>query len=290
MKRRRFLALSAASLLLPQALHASGVWRGVALGADAEIQLSGPQSQIDRAFAEIPALLDSIEAEFSLYRPNSALAQLNRTGRLTPSPRFARLCQICDQMHQQTQGVFDPTVQPLWQALASGGDLAAARRAIGWDRIHLGEEILLEKGQALTFNGIAQGYASDLLRSYLRDQGFALGQVNIGEYVAWGGPHIVGISDPLAGLLAQLRITDAALAVSSPNSTLIAGQPHILHPKGLPPLWSTVAVEADSAALADGLSTSLVFATKREIRTLKRQIGGLRRVYCVDMDGNLESS
>ena len=131
MKRRRFLALSAAAVLLPQAAQASGVWRGLALGADAQISLTGPQHQIDRAFAEIPALLDGIEDEFSLYRPQSALVRLNRTGRLAPSPRFTSLCQICDQMHGLTQGVFDPTVQPLWQALARGENPLEMQSLIG---------------------------------------------------------------------------------------------------------------------------------------------------------------
>jgi FAD:protein FMN transferase len=289
MKRRRFLALSAAAVLLPQAVQASGVWRGLALGADARISLTGPQRQIDRAFAEIPALLDGIEEEFSLYRPQSALVRLNRTGRLVPSPRFARLCQICDQMHGLTRGVFDPTVQPLWQALAAGGDLAEARGAIGWQRVGLGAEMRLARGQALTFNGIAQGYASDLVAAHLRGLGFALGQVNIGEYVALGTPEAVSIADPLAGVLAELHLSDAALAVSSPMATLIAGQPHIQHPKGLPPLWSTVAVEAQSAALADALSTALVFATPAEIKAMRQRAAGLRRVYVVDAQGNLAS-
>jgi FAD:protein FMN transferase len=289
MNRRRFLTLSAAALLAPQALQASATWQGIALGADAEIQLTGPQARIDRAFAAIPALLDSIEDDFSLYRPTSALSRLNQTGSLSPSPRFARLCQICSDLHRLTEGVFDPSVQPLWQALATGGDATKAREAIGWDRISLASDIRLDTGQALTFNGIAQGYASDLLQTYLRQQGFALGQVDMGEYLSWGGACQIGISDPLAGMLAQLRIANAALAVSSPGATLIAGQPHILHPKGLPPLWSTVAVEADSAALADGLSTALVFKTKAQIRTMHHRIPGLHRVYLVDLQGNLSS-
>jgi FAD:protein FMN transferase len=289
MNRRRFLALSAAAALTPQVLQASATWRGIALGADATIQLSGPQARIERAFAAIPGFIDAIEAEFSLYRPTSALCRLNATGQLSPSPRFARLCQICDDLHRLTGGVFDPSVQPLWQALANGTDLHTARQAIGWPRVMRAEDIRLDKSQALTFNGIAQGFASDLLQAFLRTQGFALGQVDLGEYLAWGGPQSIGISDPLAGMLAQLRIANSALAVSSPRATLIAGQPHILHPKGLPPLWSTVAVEAETAALADGLSTALVFATKAQIRALQRKVTGLHRVYLVDPDGNLSS-
>lgn len=288
MNRRRFLALSATCLISPRAARASGTWRGIALGADAVIHLSGPSAKINQAFASLPALLNEVEDEFSLYRPTSALSRLNQSGRLAPSPHFAKICQISDQLHRKTGGSFDPTVQPLWKALAKGGDLAIARRAIGWDRVTFADEIRLDRGQALTFNGIAQGFATDLLRRHLQDLGFAVGLVNIGEFAALGGPHPVGIADPVAGVLAQVRLTNTAMAVSSPRATLIAGEPHILHPKGLPPLWSTVAVEADSAAVADGLSTALVFARREEILKIRQAIGGIGRIYGVDLSGNLE--
>ena len=91
----------------------------------------------------------------------------------------------------------------------------------------------------------------DLVRDHLAAHGFTSALVNIGEYAALGGPFRLGIADPVAGMLAESVLTQGALAVSSPQAMQIGGQGHILHPQGQPPRWSTVAVEADSAALAD---------------------------------------
>ncbi len=82
----------------------------------------------------------------------------------------------------------------------------------------------------------------------------------------------------------QKTLTNRAIATSAPRATLVAGQPHIQHPRGLPPLWSSVTVEADSAAMADALSTALVFQGAEFIRALT--IPGLHKVSVVTPSGD----
>ena len=132
MNRRRFLAISATALIASPARAGTVRWRGVALGAEAEITLRGDPARAERALAAARRSLAEAEALFSLYRADSALSRLNREGRLNPPPRFAELMRLCDTLWRATGGRFDPTVQPLWRALATGGDAAAARRLIGW--------------------------------------------------------------------------------------------------------------------------------------------------------------
>jgi FAD:protein FMN transferase len=286
MNRRRFLQISAAAIALPRETHAETLWTGTALGADAELRLTGPADKARAALDGLHSLLDRIEDTFSLYRP-SELLRLNTTGRITPSPWLRQVADLSTTLHRLTGGAFDPSVQPLWQALATGQTPDLSR--IGWHHVRTGTQITLAKGQALTFNGIAQGFATDLVRNRLAQHGFVHALVNIGEAAALGGPFRLGIGDPGAGGLADWHLTGRALAVSSPRATLVAGQPHILHPAGKPPLWSTVAVEADSAALADGLSTALVFLTKADIAALKTVLPALHRVAVIDSAGNLET-
>ncbi|WP_395543542.1 FAD:protein FMN transferase [Neotabrizicola sp. sgz301269] len=284
--RRRFLTICAAAALLPRSARAAN-WQGIALGADVSVTLEGPGAEV--ALIDLPALLDRIEAVFSLYRP-SELVQLNAKGAGRVSDWMAQALALCDRLHGLTGGAFDPTVQPLWRALAGGGDLASARRAIGWGRVRLGETVTLDKGQALTLNGMAQGFAADLVRGWLARRGFTRALVDMGEQAALGGPFHIGIADPEAGLLASRSLRGGrALATSSPRATLVAGMPHILHPRGLPPLWSTVAVEADSAALADGLSTALVFAPPAEIAALRKAVPQMGPVVLVDQSGDLQT-
>lgn len=284
--RRRFLTICAAAALLPGAARAAG-WQGLALGAEVSVTLEGPGAEA--ALAELPLLLARIEAVFSLYR-ESELGRLNDTGAARVSPWLGQALALCDRLHRLTGGAFDPTVQPLWRALAEGGDLEVARGRIGWGRVRRGETIVLGESQALTLNGMAQGFAADLVRDWLARRGFTRALVDMGEQAALGGPFHIGIADPAAGLLATRSLRDGrALATSSPRATLVAGQPHILHPQGLPPIWATVSVEAGSAALADGLSTALVFATRDRIAALRATLPELGPVVLVDDTGDLQT-
>lgn len=283
MNRRRFLAITAAALL-PGTARAETLWQGIALGAEATVTLTGPRTQAEATLASLPALLNAIEDEFSLYRPASTLSRLNAGNPVPPSPAFADLLTQCDLLHEATEGAFDPSVQPLWRALATG---TAAQIPIGWQHIPRGTPLRLHAGQALTFNGIAQGHATDAVAAHLAAHGFTHALIDMGELAALGGPFRIGLMDPDAGLTGTATLTSRAIATSSPRATLVAGQPHILHPQGLPPLWSSVTVEADTATLADALSTALVFHDARSITRIRPRLPGTHRIWVTDRHGNL---
>lgn len=261
MNRRRFIAIAAAAAASPGRVMAEARWRGIALGAEAEITLRGEGS--DKALKHALATLRNAEAEFSLYRPESAISRLNRDGAIRPTPTFRALADLCDRLHRETDGLFDPTVQALWTALAvGGGDADEAAALVDWSRVDLGEVIRLAPGQSLTFNGIAQGFAADLVSDALVEAGFAETLVNIGEFRAGAGRWRIGVAAPDGALLDVVSLTKGAVATSSPAATMIGGRSHILSANGRQPMWSTVSVAAPSAALADGLSTALCLASE----------------------------
>ncbi|WP_372885435.1 FAD:protein FMN transferase [Shimia sp.] len=265
LSRRRFLAISAAALATPAAA-APTRWQGRALGAEVGLTLYAPRPLAERALAQVRTRLRQIEALFSLYDPGSALTQLNRDGILpAPHPLFAGLMRLCDQAHLATKGVFDPSIQPLWLALATGGATEPARGSIGWQRVRRGDAIRLAPGQALTFNGIAQGFATDLIRADLARLGLGKALINIGEFAALGGPFRLGLGDPDHGIFATRRLHDGAIATSSPAAMLLGEQAHILYPDRAAQ-WSSVSVETPSAALADALSTAFALMSAEEIR------------------------
>jgi thiamine biosynthesis lipoprotein len=262
--RRRFLVLTALALASPSHSTSRHDWRGIALGAEARLTLSGASdAQAKHVFARVSAELAQVEAQFSIHR-DSALTRLNRDGRLAhPSDQVLDLFALAGQVHRATGGVFDPSIQPLWLATAAGGDLAAARAVVGWNRVRMSqEEIRLQPGMALTLNGIAQGYAADRVAGLMRDEGFANVLIDMGEVQALGrrpdgGPWRARLTGPRGEPLADLDLEDRALATSSPMSTRIgAGAGHILRPDGLPPRWQTVSVSSPLAAVADALSTA----------------------------------
>ncbi|WP_415918854.1 FAD:protein FMN transferase [Tateyamaria sp. SN6-1] len=283
--RRRFLAIAASFAATP-ARAQRHAWTGHAFGAAASIELHGPADAAAAALAKARAAIVDVEGLFSLYDPASALVELNATGTLRAPPPFETLMRLADTAHQLTGGLFDPSVQPLWRALVEGGDASAARALVGWNRVRMhGGQITLDPGQALTFNGIAQGFATDLVADILSDHGFEHTLVNIGEYRGTGGPWRLGVVDPVHGLLAMRTVAAGAIATSSPLATPVGPHGHIIH-HAERPRWSTVSVEADSAALADALSTGLVLADLEVVRHV-RQANAVRRITLIDPSGDL---
>jgi thiamine biosynthesis lipoprotein len=271
-RRRRFLSIVAAAGLAGP-VRAAPDWSGRGFGADLALTLSGAG---DRAgvLAALPRLIARIEAEFSLHDPASALSRLNAGAMLEPSPTFAALIQAADRLHRLTGGAFDPSVQALWTG--SGGP-------VGWERMPRTDGALrLPPGMALTFNGIAQGFAAEAARALLAAHGYREALIDLGEMAALGGPWQVGIADPAHGLVATRRLTGGAIATSSARATLLRGGPHILHP-AREVQWSTVSVEAGEATLADGLSTAMVLMSRAEIEALLPLV---RRVVLVDARGD----
>lgn len=263
MHRRRFLTIAAAAIALPARAAEPAVWSGRAMGADGRIVLHGASPALARQlFRRVERALIRTEGHFSLHA-DSALTRLNRDGRLArPAPEMLEVLRLSDRVHQATGGAFDPTVQPLWLAVATGGDVAEARRAVGWTRVRVSDDaIALAPGMALTFNGIAQGHAADRIAALLRAEGFGDVLIDMGEVMALGTnggrDWQAGVAAPDGTEVARVGLTDRALATSSPLGTRIGtGAAHILHPKGTPPRWSTVAVSAKDAATADALSTA----------------------------------
>lgn len=288
LSRRRILNLAAAFACAPRHAFAS-TWQGRALGAEVSVTLTGPRTETEAALADLPAQLDEIENLFSLYRPNSALSRLNGAGFLAPNARFDALMDACDRAHTLTDGLFDPTVQPLWQALAQGRDPAPARALLGWPRVRrTAQGTCLDPGQQLTLNGIAQGFATDLIRASLAGRGFTHALIDIGEQAAIGGPFRLALEDPDHGPLGHLTLQNAARATSSPGALRFGANAHILGPQGQDPLWSTVSIEARDATTADALSTAAVFMDIPRLEKLRTD-ADLLRITLVDRDGNLRT-
>lgn len=283
MKRRRFLQISAVAALAGRPAQATS-WQGRAFGAQIGIDIRGAKN-IGNDLNELQDEIEAIEATFSLHR-TSELKELNARGRARPSAAMRDVLELARRIHHATDGAFDPTVQPLWQALADGRDGQAERMSIGFERVEIGEEIRLGQGQGLTLNGVVQGYAADRIRALLIARGYRDVLVDMGEFAAIGGPFTLGVSDPAAGMLARLVLTDGqAVATSSPGALALPGGSHILGPKGQRAIWSTVTVEAPSAALADAASTAFVLMERKAISRSATKLG-LSEVHLVDFEGN----
>ena len=127
------------------------------------------ETALEAAFAE----LETVEQVMSIYRPDSQLCQLNRTGLCdNPHPYLVDVLRAAGTMSRRTSGAFDVTIQPLWQAYwqahladrqPSVEEIAAARQAVDWRHVQVSEKRIQfqRPGMAVTLNGIAQGFAAD---------------------------------------------------------------------------------------------------------------------------------
>jgi thiamine biosynthesis lipoprotein len=290
MKRRRFLFIAAAAVVSGTARADVTTWQADMMGGSVRVDLRGPHALAQNVATRIGDTIAEVEASASLFKAGSALNHLNAAGHLDdPPPALCDLLRLADQIHTESGGRFDPTVQPLWRALAEGRDTAAARAAIGWDRVKAGPPVRLDKGQALTFNGIAQGYAADKVRHLLLAEGYHQALVDMGEFAAIGGPFAVSVEDPSLGAIATRRLAGNAIATSSPTAMLLGTGFHIVGPHGERPCWSTISVEAQSAAVADGFSTAFCLMTREEIRATLLRVGGITRVTAVDPAGDVST-
>ena len=178
-------------------------WRGSALGAQVSIDIFHPdREEAERLVQVCLAEVRRLEGQFSLYRADSAICVLNRSGILVaPEPDMVALLKVSLQTSDLTGGAFDPTVQPLWQLYAehfssekSDPDGPPAERLtdalakVGRSGLRVSDArvSLVRHGAAITLNGIAQGYATDRVVDILRTRGLSTTLVNMGEIRALG--------------------------------------------------------------------------------------------------------
>lgn len=301
MNRRRFLniaAIGATSALLGvrHASAASGqgsapvLWSGIALGAEASIQIQGlPRVRAEALLVECRRELVRLESIFSLYDGRSSLSRLNRDGALSnPPPELVEVLRHAARLGELSGGAFDVTVQPLCELLAACGErapsadeLAAARALVDHRAVIIADDrVALGRARMrLTLNGLAQGYITDRVAALLRAGGCEHTLVDLGEKRALG-PHIeqrpwrLGIESPAGrGTLAGVvELTDGALATSGGYGTPYGGgRHHLLDARrgaNRADGFASVSVLAPTALEADGLSTALAVMAPAEAAAL----------------------
>ena len=321
--RRRFIRISAAAaglaLLSPVGTGTAApgeqlrVWRGVALGADAMLQINhSDPAEADRLIAACLAEVERQERIFSLYRPDSDICRLNRDGYLGAPP--LELLEVLGQSQQfsrLTGGAFDPTVQPLWDLYAAhfsspGADPAgppasavrAALERVGHDAIALdGNSIRLTRpGMSITLNGIAQGYVTDRVVALLRARGIERSLVDMGEIRAIGSrpsgsAWIIGLADPADSEISHRRIALENRAISTSGGYGTEFDPagrfnHIFDPATGGTSWRrrSVSVVAPASVTADALSTAFCLMPANATQRIVSDLG--LTAYLAEKDGS----
>ncbi len=296
MNRRRAITLCGAATLCGlsscRRTPPLRTYTGFAFGTEVHFQLHGiAEEEFNQISARCTARLTEIQALFSLYDPDSAISRLNRDGRLADPPdEFLQLIRTALDFGGNTGGIFDITVQPLWNWRQNWKDANDEKRqtmdADSWKNTLAlvdyrnvktdGDGISFAKpGMAITLNGIVQGYATDQIAALLKNHGVRNALVNIGEYAASGSasdgkPWTVVIDATGESLPLP---SDRSLAVSAGSGYTFDPEGrfhHIFRPSdGMNPRpLSTIVVTAPTATIADALSTALTIASEAERRVI----------------------
>ncbi len=144
------------------------------LGTEIEITVISEDPLTTNRIACVFDFFVSIEAEFSRFRSDSALSLLNLHKKATVSKRFLELMEVSKNMHQLTNGFFNPLVSVAQIGYSNSfeeGNFVPVSGSVNLDFNAIkikGDEITLESGQSLDFGGIAKGWAVDRASDMLR--------------------------------------------------------------------------------------------------------------------------
>jgi FAD:protein FMN transferase len=259
-----------------------------------EIVVHGQNEPSLRAAAE-EALneVQRVEAQLSLYRPDSEVAHLNaRAARewVRVELGLFGLLQKAKRLSEETSGAFDITVAPLmrcWGFMSGSGKqpgktaIAEARQCVGMNLVELDPESFRVRfarpGVMLDFGAIGKGYAIERAVELLREADITSGIIHGGTSTAYGlgtppdeAAWKIGIEMPpqtdtdSATPVAVVELHDEALSVSAiwGKSFQSMGKTygHIIDPRtGYPAAAGDLAaVLLASATETDALSTALL--------------------------------
>lgn len=276
---------------------------GMAFGTTVSLRVLHADEQVARgALRAAMTALHDIDRLMSLYRRDSELSRLNRTGELrAPDPRFVEVLRAAQATSQLTGGAFDATVQPLWDAAIEQADPKRALTRVDWRKLEVGDDRvhLHGHGMAVTLNGIAQGYGVDVALAALHAQGIAHALLDTGELATLGRrddgqPWTLAVRHPRDEhkSVHVLAADGRALATSGDYETVFSAdfsRHHIFDPKTgkSPQELASVSVLAPTGMQADALSTSFMVMGAEKSLQLARSLANVD-LLCIAKSGAVQ--
>lgn len=239
----------------------------------------------------IDSILEVIDRSMSTYRPDSAISKINQGDTtVVVDEHFRKVFEASQQIWQESEGLFDPTVGVLVNAWGFGkqkiseADLPtdkkidSLRKYVGFDKVALTGKNLIKKRYTeilFDFNAIAQGYTSDVVANYLSARGIKNYIVEIAGEMYLKGKNTVedkswtiGVENPLKplddrDLVATIQFTNQGLATSGNYRKVWTDSNGRKYVHSINPLTGratqsdvlSATVVAPSTMLADGYAT-----------------------------------
>ena len=239
LKRASFLVSIVGALLLagcdsgPEIIKISGS----KMGTTYHVTLVADQPAPDDLAEQIDQLLNVVDRSMSTYREDSEISTFNQISphqQQTISNEFAQVLRVSQQVWEQTNGAFDPTVGPLvdlWgfgpvptdDVVPDDSLIQLALESVGFGSVVLDGSILIKtKPLSLDLSAVAKGYAVDQVADLLESLALPDYLVEIGGELRASGSNPEGQSWRVAietpALMSQIQnivaVHDAAVATS----------------------------------------------------------------------------
>lgn len=257
--------------------------------------------QAESALQEATALVQELEALWSVADPDSEIYQINHrdTDTLTISDETAEILAFALEMAAATQGALDPTIYPVLAAwgfttenkqVPDQEEIDRLLQLVDYRNVHLTDHTLtLTPGVELDLGAVAKGYTADLLTQLLQDSGVTSAILNLGGNVQAigtrpdGSDWRIGVQDPNGdGYFGVLSVQDSAVVTSGGYENYFTDDAgnvywHILDPSTGYPADSglaSVTIVSPTGRLGDALSTALFVMGPEAAIAYWREAGG----------------
>lgn len=141
---------------------------------------------------EVDSFLSAFNKSLSTWDTSSLITQINKAERVAYTDSFfRRLYRKSAEVNKISQGVFDPTGTPLFEAWGFGlknaenmdsAKVAGLLQYVGIDKCYINGDSLYKNqaGIKFSFNAIAPGYAADLINQWMKSKGIQSFLIDIG--------------------------------------------------------------------------------------------------------------
>ncbi len=264
----------------------------------------GDPRKVMEGFVQVEELVRQYEGRFTRFTDTSELAALNRSAGkwFHASPEMIELITLALRYHQDTSGLYDPSILPALEQAGYNRSMDAIRAAgsvvplvktevtvrSGFHEVRVDSHtnsIRLPEGQRIDLGGIAKGWIAERAAQSLTRYARACVVDAGGDIFACGRPEngqgwTVSLEDPfdVTRDVAILNIEPGAVATSTTvkRRWSQAGQErhHLIDPRTRKPAqtsWVSVTVIADHAAKAEVVAKALLIGGPKSAESIMRR-------------------
>lgn len=236
----------------------------------------GRNEEFQRLARECEKKVRVFDALYSRFKSDSLVSELSRgTGSREVPRELVEMLRLYQKLNRATDGKINPAIGFLledvgYDAAYSLTPKEEVRKVYLLDEalsIEDDTHITLHESVLLDLGALGKGYIIDQLHAFLLEAGIEKflidGSGDIRYFSKHDEPIVCGLEDPTdtTKVIGTISITGGALCASATNRRRWHGYNHYIDPESgvSPEVISAVWVKAETAVLADGLSSALFF-------------------------------